>query len=258
ICSRRAASSRWPGRRPAPSFPSPSCRRWRSRDDRSMSSRGAKRRGICPDLSSCKRSRFLVSLGAAVGIGCLLAAATAAAQNRAIPFWDDKIPNSIHAETDGVATLETVRELGRYHRVQGSPGFAAATEVIRHKAAAAGLSDAAVEHFPADGKTTYAHLRSYFGWKPDSARLDEVAPRARLISSFPEYPVALADYSQDADVTADLVDVGKGTEARDYEGLDIRNKIVLADGDLPAVHQKACEERGAAGFLSAFPHPHTP
>src|SRR5262249_26949231 len=83
-------------------------------------------------------------------------------------------------------------------------------------------------------------------------------PRARLISSFPDLPVALADYSQDADVTADLVDVGKGTEARDYEGLDIRNKIVLADGDLPAVHQRACEERKASGFLSAFPNQHTP
>ncbi|HYB52252.1 MAG TPA: DUF4910 domain-containing protein, partial [Thermoanaerobaculia bacterium] len=75
---------------------------------------------------------------------------------------------------------------------------------------------------------------------------------------FPDLPVALADYSQDADVTADLVDVGKGTQAREYEGIDVRGKIVLADGDLPSVHRQACEERGAAGLLSDFPNQHTP
>jgi hypothetical protein len=117
--------------------------------------------------------------------------------------------------------------------------------------AAAGLSDAAIERFPADGKTLYAHFRSYLGWNPVSAALEEVSPRPRLIASFPDLPVALADYSQDADVTAELVDVGRGTDAKSYDGKDVRGKIVLADGPLPG--QLACEERGAAGFLSDFP-----
>ncbi|HEY6930280.1 MAG TPA: DUF4910 domain-containing protein, partial [Thermoanaerobaculia bacterium] len=180
------------------------------------------------------------------------------AEERAIPFWDDRVPAAIHAQVDGVAALETVRALGRFHRVHGSPGFAAAAEFVRSRAEAAGLAEAAIEHFPADGKTEYAHFRSYLGWNPVSARLEEVAPRPRPIASFPDLPVALADYSQDADVTAGLVDVGKGTDARDYEGIDVRGKIVLADGDLPSVHRRACEERGAAGFLSAYPNQHTP
>src|SRR5262245_35433008 len=90
------------------------------------------------------------------------------AQTRAIPFWPDDVPASIHREVDGVAALETVRELGRFHRVQGSPGFAAAAELMRKKAAAAGLSDAAIERFPADGTTKYAHFRSHVGWDPVS------------------------------------------------------------------------------------------
>ena len=61
-----------------------------------------------------------------------------AAQDRAIPFWPDSVPAAIHAEVDGVAALETVRELGRFHRVQGSPGFAAAAELMKQKAIAAG------------------------------------------------------------------------------------------------------------------------
>jgi hypothetical protein len=159
---------------------------------------------------------------------------------------------------DGVAALETVRELGRFHRVQGSPGFAAAAELMRKKAAAAGLSDAAIERFPADGKTKYAHFRSHVGWDPVSAVLEEVSPRRVTIARFPDLPVALADYSRDADVTADLVDVGAGTSAKDYEGRDVRGKLVLADGTLPVVHRLACEERGAVGFLSAYPNQHTP
>ena len=63
----------------------------------------------------------------------LLSAATAGAQDRTIPFWPNSVPAAIHSEVDGVAALETVRELGRYHRVQGSPGFAAAAEMMKRK-----------------------------------------------------------------------------------------------------------------------------
>ena len=173
---------------------------------------------------------------------------------RAIPFWPDEVPAAIRAEIDGNATLETVRELGRFHRVHGSPGFAAAAEHMKKKLLAAGLADAAVEHFPADGRTKYAHFVSYYGWNPVSGTLEEVSPSPGLVESFPDLPVALADYSQDADVAAELVDVGAGTGPKSYEGKDVGGKIVLADGDLPAVMRLACIERGAAGFLSDFPN----
>ncbi|HJW15024.1 MAG TPA: DUF4910 domain-containing protein [Thermoanaerobaculia bacterium] len=177
-----------------------------------------------------------------------------AAQERAIPFWPDEVPAAIHAAVDGNAALETARELSRFHRVHGSPGLAAAAEHLRKKLLAAGLSGAAIERFSADGKTRYAHFVGYLGWNPVSATLEEVSPRPRLVESFPDLPVALADYSQDADVTAELLDVGRGAEAKDYEGRAVKGRIVLADGPLPLVHRLACEERGAAGFLSDFPN----
>jgi len=188
------------------------------------------------------------------GFLLLLASSPLLGGERAIPFWPDEVPAAIHAEIDGNATLETVRELGRFHRVQGSPGYAAAAEHMRRKLLAAGLSDASIERFPADGKTRYAHFVGYYGWTPVSAALDEVSPHAGLVESFPELPVALADYSQDADATAELVDVGAGTNEKDYVGKDVRGRIVLADGDPASVHRAACEERGAAGFLSDFPN----
>jgi hypothetical protein len=182
------------------------------------------------------------------------AAGAASAAERRVPFWPDSVPEAIRRSVDGRAALETVRELGRFHRVHGSPGFAAAAEHVRRKAADAGLADAVVERFPADGQTRYAHFRSYYGWQAAGAILEEVAPRRQVLSRFPELPVALADYSQSADVTGELVDVGAGTSPRDYEGRAVQGRLVLASGPLPAVHRQAVEERGAAGFLSDFPN----
>jgi hypothetical protein len=184
----------------------------------------------------------------------LLSAGLLAAEDRRIAFWPDAVPGAIQAEVDGVAVLETVRELGRFHRVHGSPGFAAAAEHVRGKAAAAGLEEAVVQRFPADGSTRYAHFRSYLGWTAREAVLEEVSPRPQVIARFPDLPVALADYSQDADVSAELVDVGAGAAADDYAGKEVAGRIVLASGALPDVHRRACEERGALGFLSDFPN----
>ncbi len=55
-------------------------------------------------------------------------------------------------------------------------------------------------------------------------------------------------------MTAELVDVGEGVSAKDYEGREVKGRIVLASGPLPLVHRLAVEERGALGFLSDFPN----
>ncbi|MGH9400206.1 MAG: hypothetical protein ACRD00_07540, partial [Thermoanaerobaculia bacterium] len=70
----------------------------------------------------------------------LLSAIPLLAEERQIPFWPDSVPAAIRAQMDGVAALETVRELGRFHRVHGSPGFAAAAEHMKKKLLAAGIA----------------------------------------------------------------------------------------------------------------------
>ncbi|HEY2943221.1 MAG TPA: DUF4910 domain-containing protein, partial [Vicinamibacteria bacterium] len=192
-------------------------------------------------------ARLVLVLGAAAAIA-------SGAGRRRIPFWPDAVPEAIQAHVDGVAAVETVRELARFHRVQGSPAFAAAAGRLRQRLLDAGLADAQIEGLPADGITRYAHFRSYLGWDPTEASLEEVSPHPGLISRFPDLPVSLADYSQDADVTAEVVDVGGGTSAADYAGREVRGRIALASGGLPSAHRLACEERGAAGLLSDFPN----
>lgn len=187
-------------------------------------------------------------------VAVLFAASTAGAAERQIAFWPDAVPAAIHAEVDGQAALESVRTLGRYHRVHGSPGYAAAAAWVRQQALATGMNDAVVEHFPSDGNTKYAHFRSYLGWDAKDAQLDEIGPHRRPVARFPQLPVALADYSQNADVKAELISVGRGASAADYQGRDVRGKLVLASGPLPLVHKLAVEERGALGILSDYPN----
>jgi hypothetical protein len=187
----------------------------------------------------------------------LVLAAPAAAEPRRIAFWPDAVPVAIQRHVDGAYVHDAVRALGKFHRVQGSPGFRAAAEWLAGELIARGLADAAVEHLPADGQARYAHFPSYLGWSATEGKLEQLAPARRVLGDFPRDAVALADYSQDADVTAELVDVGRGADDAAYQGKDVRGKIVLADGPLPAVHRMAVEQRGAAGIVSDFPNQRT-
>jgi aminopeptidase YwaD len=187
----------------------------------------------------------------------LVVATSAVADTRRISFWPDAVPQAIQKHVDGAYVHGAVRALGKFHRVQGSPGFRAAAEWLVRELTGGGIDDARVEHLPADGTTHYAHFPSYLGWNPAEGRLEELAPSRGVLADFAREPLALADYSQDADVTAELVDVGPGTSAAAYQGKDVRGKIVLADGALAAVHRLAVEERGAAGIVSDFPNQRT-
>ena len=189
---------------------------------------------------------------------CVLCGAAPGADTavRRVAFWPDAVLAAIQSEIDGNAALDVARTLGRFHRVQGSPGFTQAAEFIQQRAKAVGLAGATVEHYPADGQTRYAHFQAYFGWEATEASLDEITPMPQPIARFPGLSVALADYSQDADATGELVDVGDGTSAGDYKQ-DVTGKMVLASGELAAVHRLAVLERGAAGILSDFPNQRT-
>jgi len=158
--------------------------------------------------------------------------------------------NAIVAEASGTLAKENIDALGRFHRVQASAGFHEAASYIARKAREYGLQEVKIDSFPADGMTTYNTFRSYFGWEAEAGILSEVAPRQAIIAEYPKLRVALADYSNSANVTAELIDVGAGTSEQDYAGKEVKGKIVLAGGGLMDVHRQAVDGRGAAGVLS--------
>jgi hypothetical protein len=162
----------------------------------------------------------------------------------------DREVTLLAAEINGLIAKDTVAELARDHRVQASSGYSRAAEFIAAKAREYGLEQVQVERFAADGKKTYYTLRSTPGWEASAAQLWETEPRRAKVADYDEMRVALADYSQSADVTATLVDVGAGTSAKDYEGKEVKGRLVLAGGNVATAHKLACDERNAAGVIS--------
>jgi aminopeptidase YwaD len=118
------------------------------------------------------------------------------------------------------------------------------------RAKAYGLSDVHVETFPGDGKTWFGTMRGNRGWRVDGGELTEVSPPARRVGSFDDLRMLVADNSESADITANLVDVGRGTSPKDYDGKDVKGKLVLCDGPPAAAHASAVEQRGAVGLIS--------
>ena len=168
------------------------------------------------------------------------------------PLLSDKEIKALADEISGVIAKDTITELARSHRVQASSGFARAAGYIASRAREYGLQNVQIEHFPADGQKTYYTLKSTPGWEVERAELWETSPNKAKVADYDEMRVALADYSQSADVVGQLIDVGAGASPFDYEGKEVRGKIVLAGGSVAAVHKLACDERGAAGVLSSM------
>jgi hypothetical protein len=130
------------------------------------------------------------------------------------------------------------------------------------------LSNVEILTFPADGKIFYGTQRSRPPWDADFAELWELRKNdatsaknadgqsagawqpAVRIASYDAMPVTLAEDSESADVTADLIDVGSGASESDYQGKDVRGKIVLASAQPGAVQALAVDKFGAAGIVS--------
>ncbi len=170
------------------------------------------------------------------------------------PFLAQEEWARLRDESSGTAPYENLRYLTRLHRVPATTEFDQAAQFVLERARDYGLSDVQREQFPADGRTSYGLMRAYLGWKVESGQLWEVRPRHLLLGDWATDPIRLADYSHSADIETALVDVGDGSHESDYEGKDVRGKIVLADGVLSRVQSLAVTKHGAAGIVSDMPN----
>ncbi|MBZ5553012.1 MAG: M28 family peptidase [Acidobacteriia bacterium] len=170
-------------------------------------------------------------------------------------------------EMSGGAAKRNLQAITIFNRVRGSRDFHAAAEYVLARARENGLTDAHVERFPADGKRFYGALKARQAWDADSADLWEVLPKKNLrprgaqtaplefsplrrICSWEDMRVCLAEDSESADVTAELIDVGSGTNEKDYEGKETKGKIVLISSQGGAAQKLAVDRFGAVGMVS--------
>jgi aminopeptidase YwaD len=170
------------------------------------------------------------------------------------PFLTTSQWTALRDESNGAAPYENLRYLTTLHRVPASAQFEQAAQFILQRAREYGLSDAHTEEFPIDGAKSYGLMRSYLAWNVEEARLWEVRPQHLLIGDWKTDPIRLADYSHNADVETELVDVGNGASEVDYKDKDVLGKIVLADGVLARVQDLAIVQHGAAGIVSDMPN----
>src|SRR5882757_719193 len=208
-------------------------------------------------------------------LGASLFVLAAAAQAQKPPLLPEKDVAALAQELSGETAKRNLEGITRFHRQRGSQGFHSAAELIAERASAYGLSDVAILQFPADGKIYYGTQRSRPSWDAEIGELTEienanpqvcdkekvengkvifntkcVATDIRKLASYEAQPIVLAEDSESADVTADLVDVGDGTEESDYAGKDVKGEIVLAGAQPGAVQDLAVGKFGALGIVS--------
>ncbi len=204
-----------------------------------------------------------------LGVSLFVLAATAEAQKP--PLLLEKDVAALANELSGETAKRNLEGIARFHRQRGSRGFHEAAELVAERLRAYGLSDVAILQFPADGKIFYGTQRSRPAWDAEKGELWEVAELfqehyttgrttgvtvgdkwkdVRLIGSYGAEPIVLAEESESADVTADLMDVGEGTKESDYAGKVVKGKIVLVSAQPGAVQDLAVGKFGAVGIVS--------
>jgi hypothetical protein len=164
-----------------------------------------------------------------------------------LPFLPEKQLAAIASELSGESAKRNLEGFSRQHRMRGSRGFHAASEQIVGTLKQYGFADAHIESLPADGKIFYGTQRSRPAWNADFAELWDGETR---LASWDAAPITLAQDSASADVTAELIDVGSGTDETEYDRKDVKGKIVLASSQPGAVAALAVAKFGAAGIVS--------
>ncbi len=155
-------------------------------------------------------------------------------------------------EVSGEKAWWQVSRLAQFHRIDKSMEYHKAAMYVEEQAKAYGLKDVKTEKYAADGETWNFTHRTSPAWDAEMGELWLVEPTKKKLADYNEIRVSLAPGSHSTDVTAELVDVGVGEKAEDYQGVDVKSKMVLASGSPRSVQEQAVFERGALGVLSYY------
>ena len=143
-------------------------------------------------------------------------------------------------EVSGDRAMHHVLELVPYQRVRPPSEYAGPyreSQVVADFAKAYGFSNVAIEVYQQGGTA----------WQPTQGELWMTTPKSVKLFDIHDIPLALPALNSNADLTAELVDVGPG-RAQDFEGKDVKGKFVLSSGSTGAVYAAAMQ-RGAVGVL---------
>jgi hypothetical protein len=189
---------------------------------------------------SVPRRRIERTFTAGAIAALLLVAPLADATAQDSPFVSDTIFQLLNGEISGDAAFETIRVFTRYHRMGNSPGFTAAADYLYEQAVAYGLEDVVRLKQPVGSPA----------WSASDGEIWITSPVLMKLADMTDVQLMLADYSRSVDLEAELVDVGNGTSDADYEGKDVRGRVVFASGSPSTVTSQAVFRRGAVGVIT--------
>ena len=152
--------------------------------------------------------------------------------------------------SSGDRAHDYVSRIALWHRVQAAEGYTRAAEWVQEKAKEFGLEQVTIERFASDGKTEYFGEIMPPQWTVREGELWLTSPFQVKIASYEEQPMSLAVGSTNADVEAELVDIGAGTADADY-AVGVKGKLVLTTSHLRVVYERAVTKEGAAGIVSS-------
>ncbi|MBV9926762.1 MAG: M28 family peptidase [Acidobacteria bacterium] len=155
------------------------------------------------------------------------------------PFLSDEEIRMLSNEISGDRAFEHIRWLSHWHRDSGMEGFFKARDYVMQAAREAGVDEVRFVDQPLQGPNYTAREAELWMTEPVELKLADIGEQA----------VYLADMSRDADVTAELVDIGDGTEDA-LKGLDVKGKIVLTSGPPQRAVDNAVARRGAVGVVT--------
>ena len=149
--------------------------------------------------------------------------------------------DEIIGESSGETALNHAIEMVGYQRNRPASEYGTATfreaEYVFGKLKEYGLSDVKIERF--EGGET---------WDGIKGELWEISPNKTKLADYDDIALSLVQGSQPADVTAELIWVEEGRE-QDFEGLDVKGKIVVSSSSVSRVHNIAVQ-KGAVGVLA--------
>jgi aminopeptidase YwaD len=151
------------------------------------------------------------------------------------------VMDEIIGEASGETAWNTIMEIGGYNHDRLPAEYAGTfyeAQYIYDQLRQYGLSGADLARFPG-GQV----------WDGIAGELWEVSPMRQKLASYQDLRAMLASGSADADVTAELAWVGMGTP-EEIARADVAGKIVVTEGPIGQVHQRACLEAGALGVVS--------
>lgn len=172
------------------------------------------------------------------------------------PLLPPSQSSAIAAAISGSAAKRTVETMSLHHRMRASSGIAAAAEMVRERLTSYGLAEVEILSLPADGRIFYGTQRSRPAWNASFGELWEQRQEdgrwhdAERIVSIADQPIALAQDSVSGRAEAELVDIGAGVTPADYEGKELKGKLVLTSSQPSAVAATAVTQHGAAGIIS--------